>query len=255
VPGTNDAVDRLFELPLDEFTDARNELARQLKRDGALEEAAAVQALPKPPVAAWTVNQLVRADAAAVRDLLDAGEALRSAQARLLAGEDASDVLREATAQERDAVRTLTRRAEAVLQGAGRPVSQTMLERVAVTLRAAAVDDEGRRLLEAGSLTAELDPAGFGGLAAGPLPTGRRTPRSTGQKPSAADKRREREEEQRRRQELRQRARELEREARAAERDAEKAQAAADKARRLAEEARARADAVAKEVGKGQAEA
>lgn len=241
--GVEDEFDRLFGLPLDEFTDARNELARRLKKDGSADEAAAVQALAKPTVTAWTVNQLARTDADGVRELLDAGEALRSAQAGLLAGEDASGSLRAATTQERDALRSLIHRAEALLQTAGRPAPRAMLERVAATLRAAAVDDEGRRLLEAGRLTAELDPAGFGGLAGAPLPTGRRKPRSTAQKPSAADKRRERDEEQRRRQELRKQAGELEREARAAEREAEKAEAAATKARRRAEQARADADA------------
>jgi hypothetical protein len=253
VPGMEDGIDRLFELPLDEFTSARNELARQLKKDGKADEAAAVQALAKPTVAAWTVNQLARSDADGLRELLDAGEALRSAQARLLAGEDASDALRQATAQERDAVRMLVQRAGAALQAAGRPAPQAMLERVAATLRAAAVDDEGRRLLETGRLTAELDPAGFGGPAAVPAATTRR--RSRPQKPPAADKRRERKEEQRRRQALRQRARELEREARAAEREADRAAAAAERARGRAEQARARADAAAQEARTGQAEA
>jgi hypothetical protein len=247
VPGIEDEIDRLFGLPLDEFTKARNDLARQLERDGDADEAAAVQVLPKPTVAAWTVNQLSRHDAAAVRALLSAGEALRKAQERLLAGQDATDSLREATAEERDAIRSLSERAGATLQDAGRPAPQAMLERVAATLRAAAVDDEGRRLLEAGRLTTELDPAGFGGLAGVPATAPRRKPGP--QKPSAADKRREREEEQRRRQELRQRARELERAARAAEREAEKAEAAAEQARRRAEQARAEADAAAAEAG------
>ena len=247
MPGTEDEIDRLFGLPLDEFTKARNDIARQLERDGDAEGAAAVQALPKPTVPAWTVNQLARHDAAAVRELLDAGEALLKAQERLLSGEEATDSLRKATLEERDAIRALSDRAGTILQTAGRPAPQAMLERVAATLRAAAVDDEGRRLLEAGRLTAELDPAGFGGLAGVPATASSRKPGP--RKPSAADKRREREEEQRRRQELRQRARELERAARAAEREAEKAEAAAEQARRRAEQARVEADSAAKEAG------
>jgi hypothetical protein len=242
-------IDRLFGLPLDEFTNARNELARQLKRDGDADGASAVQGLPKPTVAAWTVNQLARGDRAGVSALLEAGEALRAAQGRLLAGEDASAELRDATAQERAATRRLTDRAGALLQEAGRPASQAMLERTAATLRAAAVDDEGRRLLETGRLATELDPAGFGGLAGVPAAAGPR--RSRPQKPPAVDRRREREEEERRRKELRQQARELERVARTAEREADKLAAAAEKARRRAEEARAEADAAAR----GQAEA
>ena len=71
-----------------------------------------MQALAKPTVAAWTVNQLARRDAAAVETLLSAGETLRSVQGRLLGGEDASDALRDATGQEREAVRGLTDSAE-----------------------------------------------------------------------------------------------------------------------------------------------
>jgi hypothetical protein len=240
VPATEDEIDRLFGLPLDEFTPARNDLARQLKRDGDADGAAAVQALAKPTVAAWTVNQLARHDANAVRTLLDAGEALRDAQARLLAGDDATGFLRDATAEERDAVRALAERAEAILEDAARPASQAMLERVAATLRAAAVDDEGRRLLETGRLTAELEAAGFGGLTGVPASPRRR---SRPPRPSAVDAKRERKEAERRRQELRRRARELERAARAAEREAEKAEATAAKARSIAEQARADADA------------
>jgi hypothetical protein len=246
VPGLDDDIDRLFGLPLDEFTKERNDLARQLKREGDAEGASAVQALAKPTVAAWTVNQLARRDAAAIETLLSAGETLRSVQGRLLAGEDASESLREATARERDAVRALTERAEAALTDTGRPASQAVLERVAATLRAAAADDEGRRLLEAGRLTAELEPTGFGGLVGASVQPEPR--RARARKPSAAEKRREREEDLRRRQEIRQQLRELERAARAAEREAEKAEAAAEKARRRAEQARAEADAAAKEA-------
>jgi hypothetical protein len=243
VATVEEEIDRLFGLPLDEFTAARNELVRQLKRDGDVDGAARVRALQKPTVAAWTINQLARRDGDGVRALLEAGEALRSAQTDLLRGQEAGDALREATAQEREAVRELTARAERVLADAGRPASPAMLERVAATLRAAAVGDDGRRLLETGRLTAELDPSGFGGLTGAPAGTTPRRSRSPA--PSAAVRRREREEEQQRRQELRQRSRDLERAAKAAEREAEKAEAAAAEARRRAEQARAEANAAA----------
>ena len=48
-----DEVDRLYELPLEEFTAARNELAKRLG-DTSVKE------LKKPTVTAWTVNQLAR---------------------------------------------------------------------------------------------------------------------------------------------------------------------------------------------------
>ena len=55
-----DEIDQLFALPLDEFTAARNELARRLKQDGDAEAAEGVRGLAKPTVAAWAVNQLAR---------------------------------------------------------------------------------------------------------------------------------------------------------------------------------------------------
>jgi hypothetical protein len=178
--------------------------------------------------------------------LLDAGEALRAAQGRLLGGEDASDALRDASGQEREAVRSLTNRAEQVLASAGRPATEAVLERVAATLRAAAVSDDGRQVLESGRLTTELEPAGFGGLAAAP-PAGKRRPRAERQA-HTVDRRRQREEEQQRRKELRQKARELERAARNAEREAERAAATAEEATRRAERARAEADAAARQA-------
>jgi hypothetical protein len=246
VPGVENEIDRLFGLPLDEFTKARNDLARQLKRDGDSEGAAAVQELAKPTVAAWTVNQLARTERVAVGKLLEAGEALRAAQGRLLGGEDASDALREATVQERETIRGLTHDAEQVLASAGRTATQAVLERVAATLRAAAVSDEGRELLESGRLTTELEPAGFGGVAGAPA-AGRTRPRAK-RHAHTVDRKRQREEEQQLRQELRRKARELERAARGAEREAERAAATAEEARRRAERARAEADAAASQA-------
>jgi hypothetical protein len=49
----DDDVDRLYQLPLNEFTGARNELAK-----GAGSRAPEIRKLAKPPVAAWAVNQL-----------------------------------------------------------------------------------------------------------------------------------------------------------------------------------------------------
>ena len=46
-------IDQLYQLPLEEFTSARNTLARTAGAD-----AAEVRKLAKPPLAAWAVNQL-----------------------------------------------------------------------------------------------------------------------------------------------------------------------------------------------------
>ena len=44
-------IDKLYRLPLDEFTSARNALAKTAGTDGA-----SVKGLQKPPIAAWAVN-------------------------------------------------------------------------------------------------------------------------------------------------------------------------------------------------------
>ena len=51
-------LDALFQLPLNEFTGARNALASRLQKAGRKEEADHVRRLTKPPVSAWVVNQL-----------------------------------------------------------------------------------------------------------------------------------------------------------------------------------------------------
>ena len=53
-----DDVDELYKLPLAEFVDARNSLARQLKQSGRAGDANIVKKLVKTSISAWTVNQL-----------------------------------------------------------------------------------------------------------------------------------------------------------------------------------------------------
>jgi hypothetical protein len=246
VSGIEQELDRLFGLPLDEFTAARNELAKRLRAEGEAEAAAAVQALPKPSVAAWTINRVARDQPARVQTLLDAGSALRIAQERLLGGEEeASTALQDAAAREREAVRSLVTSAEDALKRAGRPATQAMLDRVAGTLHAAAFTEDGRSLLESGRFTVELEPSGFGEVAAPPRTAKRaRSRRAAAQ----AGQPRRREQEQLRLRELREQARDLERAARSAEREARRAQATADDAHRRAEQARAEADGAAARV-------
>jgi hypothetical protein len=243
-------VDELFGLPLEDFTRARNDLAKRLKAEGKAEAADQVGALPKPTVPVWTINQLSRVDRRGIQGLLEAGDALRGAQQRLLRGDDdAGAALREATAQERRAVERLTDRARAVLGDADRPATAAVVDRIGTTLRAAAVTDEGRTLLEAGRLTSELEPAGFDVFAPTDVPAASRR-RATGGR-GASGERRRREEERLRRKELQEKARDAERAAREAERDVERAERAAAVARRVAERARAQADAAAAELDQG----
>jgi hypothetical protein len=240
-------VDELFVLPLEEFTAARNALAKRLKQDGEADAAEQVRALPKPSVATWAVNQLARREPDAVRSLLNVTARLRSAQERSLQGERTADELRAAQAEEREVIRSLTRSAESVLRDAGRPASGTTLERVASLLRAAAVDEPGRTALREGRLTGDVEVSGFDAFSGIELPATRgRSGARAGD--DLAERRRQKREAEQRRKRLEKQVRELTSRAEAAEREAARARREADDAEAAAAKLRQEADAAAAEL-------
>jgi hypothetical protein len=154
--------DDLYGLPLDRFVPERGTLARALRADGRRDEAAGVAALRKPSVAAWAVNQLVRTQARAITDLFDAGDALREAQADLLARSGDARTLRAAGQDERAAVDALVTIARGLLTSDGQDLSAAVIEKVADTLHAAALDHDARREVRDGRLERELRHVGLG---------------------------------------------------------------------------------------------
>jgi hypothetical protein len=162
VPSSVDEeTERLYSLPLEKFTSERDALARKLREAGDKVAADEVKSLRKPTVSAWAINQIARKERMKVRSLLVAGEKLRKAHGDVLSGGQPAAVA-EATEAERNAITHLVSSAEKVLSEAGHSASQSTLDRIATTLRAAAVEDEGRDLLERGRLQHDLDPTGFG---------------------------------------------------------------------------------------------
>jgi hypothetical protein len=157
-------IDRLYALPLDEFVKARDELARSLRSAGRRDDATTVKGLRKPTVGAWALNQAVRTRRDDLRELLEAGEELRAAQERLLAGGDRAE-LRKATERERKLVSRLADAAVAIGGEAGR--SDTLEPRLQATLHAAALDEGVREELAAGRLVREREPIALGALAVG----------------------------------------------------------------------------------------
>jgi hypothetical protein len=236
-------IDRLYALPLEEFTAGRNALARRLKSEDDNEAAEQVAALAKPSLPVWAINQLARQEKARMRTLLDAGAKLRKAQEKALSG-GGSDALRTAQADDREAIRDLVQRAGVILEGAGRPPSRTILERVRSTLAAAALSEPARGTLKAGRLTDELQVSGFEALAGvEPAPRGKAKPRD-----ELAERREKKAEIERERRRLEKRAREQSDRAEEAERSAERAEEAASEARVLADESRRAADAAEAEL-------
>ena len=150
-----DGVDQLYELEPGQFVAARDRLARALKAAGDREAATAVKALRRPTLVAWALNQVARARAEEMAELLDAGAAVGRAQAQVMSG-GASAELRAATRRRRELASTLAR-AAADLAGAAHH------DEAVATLDAASFDPEVAERLRRGRLTREVPPpSGFG---------------------------------------------------------------------------------------------
>jgi hypothetical protein len=263
----DDAVDRLYGLPREEFVSERDALAKQLRADGSRDEAAAVKALPKPTVAAWAANQAVRSQKRAARELWKAGDALSSAQDAVLAGTGSGAKLREASERERVAVETLVEAARGLLGATGGDLSEATIERVRETLHAGAIDSDARDEVAAGRVIRERSPQGLFGADPFAAPAPKRAmkaepkaktepkpkPKPRGESDDAAERKRERDEAaQRKRDEAEARKREREE---AAERERERKAAAdrADKAQRALEQAYERTAKAAERLEEAQA--
>jgi hypothetical protein len=151
--------DDLYAVGLERFVAERGVLAKALRGEGRRDEAAEVAKLRKPSAAAWAVNQLVRSRGDEVQSLWEAGDALRGAQADLLAGRGDARALREAGDAVRDAVDALV---EAARGGLGEQLGAATLERVGETLHAAALDEDARAAVAGGRLERELRHVGLG---------------------------------------------------------------------------------------------
>jgi hypothetical protein len=161
-------IDSLYGLPLDEFTAARDELARQVRQEGDGERAAEIKRLRKPSVPAWVVNRLARQRELDMQRLVRAGEQLAGAQVGAMRGES-GDAFLQARRDEQHALEALAAGAREILAEAGRGAAP--VDRVLATLRAGSLTEDGRALLKSGRLTEELEPPGFEALAGLDIPT------------------------------------------------------------------------------------
>lgn len=213
-------IDRLYGLPLDEFTAERDALARRLRSEGRRDDAGAVAELRKPVLSAWVVNRLARNRPDEMRALVDAAAAMR-------AGKPEDERFRAAADD-------LVRAGRELLAAEGRRPTDAVVREVATTLRAAAAAEP--ELLLAGRATEPVEATGFEAMA-GASPRGRR-PAARREKKAAPDRGRV----QAARKALtaaREEARRAGREADAAEREARRLRADAEAADRAVDEAEA----------------
>jgi hypothetical protein len=253
-------VDQLYQLPLDQFTGARNTLAKELKQP-------AIKDLEKPSIAAWAVNQLYWKERRTYDRLTATAEQLRAEHRRLLTGKSAD--IRAVEQTHREAVRAALDSVKRVLHEGGHAATEATLTAVQETLEALPSDDAPGRLVK------PLKPRGFEALAGLPQASGPRgqapgprtqapgprgqapgaRPQAPGTRPqaasplklvkSASDEKREREDAKRREREERERKerqKEAEKELKAAEATMLRAEDAVKKAEKALGELRAARD-------------
>jgi hypothetical protein len=157
---TDDELRRLYRARPDEFVRVRNELARELKKDGRADDAAAVATRRRPSAIAWSLNQVARESVALVDAWSDAAEHLRDAMRRAVKGD--AEAVRQAQAAERRASDALVAAARAQLSEIGARDSDAAATRIAGTLRAAMLDDDLAPRVRAGTLETDVIASGFG---------------------------------------------------------------------------------------------
>lgn len=231
----DDRIDQLYRLPLEQFTPARNALAKEAGAHGP-----GVKALEKPNAAAWAVNQLFWRERAIYDELIEASQLLRAAYRDQLAGK--SPDVRGAEATHKAAVKRATQTARTMFERDGGKASDAVMDAVRETLDILpSADPPGR-------LTKPLKRTGFEALqgftfAAKPRPEPTRLepkPGPSRPKPTETEKRAN---------EAAERDREMTRERlRFAEASAREAEAALDRARRAVERAERTRERIEREL-------
>jgi hypothetical protein len=157
------ALDRLYQVPLPQFVAERKALAKAVPNGGA------IGAAPKPTVAAWAINQLFWKRRAVLDKVLRAAERVRDVQLQRLAGKGA-----DPGPSERDlraAIESAVGAASEVLAQAGEHASAATLDAVRETLQTLPSTTLDGRLVR------PLKPTGLEGLAALMSSGARITPR------------------------------------------------------------------------------
>ena len=226
---TEAELDRLYSVPLDEFTSTRNAIAKDA------EDGRRIKQLKKPSVGAWTINQLVRKHPDEIAELLSVRDELERA--------GSPKELRELSGRRRELVARLASLARAILEDSPHGASHATLEKVSQGLLAGGTEED-RELLQKGRLTKE--PSG-GGLEAFGFGAGEIEEDTT---PKVSLKtQREVERLRREAERLQQESAQLAQEAAFADEQARRVREKADRAAAAADEAREKANAVAEEAG------
>lgn len=227
----DEKIDELYQLSLDEFTPARNALARELGDSS-------IKKLDKPNVAAWAVNQLYWRERKLYDGVIKTSGQLRTAYTQKLAGKPAD--VRAAEVFHAEAMRKAKDAIRRILEQAGSKGADAVMMPVGETLDALPTTDPP------GRLTRPLRRTGFEALqgvtiAAKPATSPKAEPKKIATEKETDKERRKREADQ---EELAM-AKERLRFAEAAEREAE---ASVDRAKRTLERAERTRERIEREL-------
>ncbi|TDK26688.1 hypothetical protein E2F48_05755 [Arthrobacter crusticola] len=163
------AAAELYALPLDEFTRARDDRAKEAAAAGDKDLGGALRKLRKASTAAWLVNLLVDRQREEIEQVLALGESLREAQ-------ETTDRARlHALGQQRQRLLAgIARQSLNLAAGLGHPVGVSALPEVEGTLRAAMTDPGAAAAVLTGRLVRPLqvsgwEPVDLTGAVAGPF--------------------------------------------------------------------------------------
>jgi hypothetical protein len=151
------AGDRIYALPPEQFIAARDEAVAAARKAGDRGTADAVAAMRKPTVAAWLVNLLALRRPELLDELFELGENLRRAQHELR-----GEQLRELSTQRRGVVAALTAEAGRLAREVGPHRPDLPLGEVEQTLSAALADEEAAQRVREGRLQRATSYTGFG---------------------------------------------------------------------------------------------
>ncbi|WP_432863142.1 hypothetical protein [Microbispora rosea] len=152
----DEAADRLYGMVPEEFTSARDALAKEAKAAGDAALAKRIKALRKPTVVAWAVNRTARERSQEFGRLLDLGRRLRDAWR----AQDA-DVLAEAGRERTPLIARLVRSVREEAEAAGHPLAPAADLEIEQTLDAAVVDEDAAEQVRRGTLARPLSYSGF----------------------------------------------------------------------------------------------
>lgn len=171
-------IDALYQLPLEEFTAARNALAKDAGKDGS-----AVKQLAKPPVAAWAVNQLYWNGRDDYDALVRAATDMRRTHKAVIEGRKGD--LRAASREHDHAIDVALKTTLGILKERGQPVTDVTRQAILNTLRALPANEPPGRLSRA------LAPGGFemlAGVTPAPVKAPKRGPEPETAQGSATDR-------------------------------------------------------------------